>query len=291
MCCPAPKREGIRSARHPRPDIATFAPRRLVFRDGRLMTNSAAGAGRRGRAGHAAGGERSPDDLPGPPHRLARCASTAAHPSPCSNHDRVGAVIAMSPGIGGAGSVAEQIYLGSNLIIVLSGSSNAAGVRLGQGSQLTITEEDAAAIAREVPLVQVAAPSSRGTAQVVYGNLNWSTGVQGVTADYFEARDWPVDSGRPILSEDVDGATKVASAARLRAESLRPPGPSRSEHSHQEVPSPGRRSVTRGQTPGTGQDDVGGIPPPRRRRKCWASARPMRDRWARFPSRCGPTRT
>ena len=134
----------------------------------------------------------------------------------------VGAVIAMvSVGSGAQARVAEQIQsLGSNLIIVLSGSSNAAGVRLGQGSQLTITEEDAAAIAREVPLVQVAAPSSRGTAQVVYGNLNWSTGVQGVTADYFEARDWPVESGRPILSEDVDGATKVAVIGQTTAQNL-----------------------------------------------------------------------
>jgi len=50
---------------------------------------------------------------------------------------------------------------------------------LGQGSQLTITEDDASSIAREVPAVQVAAPSTRGTTQVVYGNLNWSTVIQG----------------------------------------------------------------------------------------------------------------
>jgi len=134
----------------------------------------------------------------------------------------VGAVIAMvSIGSGAQARVAEQIQsLGSNLIIVLSGSSNAAGVRLGQGSQLTITEDDAAAIAREVPVVQVAAPTSRGTAQVVYGNLNWSTQIQGVTADFFEARDWGVDNGRPILSEDVDGATKVALVGQTTAQNL-----------------------------------------------------------------------
>ncbi|HEV8473955.1 MAG TPA: ABC transporter permease [Methylomirabilota bacterium] len=134
----------------------------------------------------------------------------------------VAAVIAMvSVGTGAQARVAEQIQsLGSNLIIVLSGSSNAAGVRLGQGSQLTITEDDASAIAREVPAVQVAAPSSRGNAQVVYGNLNWSTGIQGVTADYFEARDWPVDDGRPILQEDTDGATKVALLGQTTALNL-----------------------------------------------------------------------
>jgi putative ABC transport system permease protein len=134
----------------------------------------------------------------------------------------VAAVIAMvSVGTGAQARVAEQIQsLGSNLIIAMSGSTNQAGVRLGQGSQTTITEDDAAAIAREVPAVQVAAPSSRGNAQVVYGNLNWSTGIQGVTADYFEARDWPVDLGRPILQEDVDGATKVALLGQTTAGNL-----------------------------------------------------------------------
>ena len=134
----------------------------------------------------------------------------------------VAAVIAMvSVGTGAQARVAEQIQsLGSNLIIALSGSTNAAGVRLGQGSQVTITEDDASAIAREVPAVQVAAPSSRGNAQVVYGNLNWSTAIQGVTADYFEARDWPVDVGRPILQEDVDGATKIALLGQTTAQNL-----------------------------------------------------------------------
>jgi putative ABC transport system permease protein len=123
----------------------------------------------------------------------------------------VGAVIAMvAVGAGASARVAEQIQsLGSNLIIVLSGSVNTAGVRVGQGSQLTITEDDSAAIAREIAAVQVSAPSVRGNTQVVFGNLNWYTGVQGVTADYFEARDWAVITGRPIGPEDVDGATKV----------------------------------------------------------------------------------
>ncbi len=134
----------------------------------------------------------------------------------------VGAVIAMvSVGTGAQARVAEQIQsLGSNLIIVLPGSRNTAGLRLGQGSQVTITEDDALAIAREVPLVQAAAPASRGNAQVVYGNLNWSTTITGVTADFFEARDWALDAGRPILREDVDGATKVALVGQTAAVNL-----------------------------------------------------------------------
>jgi putative ABC transport system permease protein len=134
----------------------------------------------------------------------------------------VAAVIAMvGVGAGAQARVAEQIQsLGSNLIIVLSGSVTSSGIRLGTGSQLTITEDDSAAIAREVPLVQASAPSVRGTAQVVYGNLNWSTVIQGVTADYFEARDWPVVDGRAVNPEDVDGATKIALVGQTTALNL-----------------------------------------------------------------------
>lgn len=124
----------------------------------------------------------------------------------------VGAVITMvAVGAGAQARVAEQIQsLGSNMIIVLSGSVTASGVRLGSGSQLTITEDDAWAIEREIPLVEAAAPTVRGGAQVVYGNLNWATFVQGVTPEYFVARDWPVAAGKTLSQEDVDGATKVA---------------------------------------------------------------------------------
>jgi putative ABC transport system permease protein len=134
----------------------------------------------------------------------------------------VGAVIAMvGVGAGAQARVAEQIRsLGSNLIIVLSGSTSAGGVRMGQGSQLTITEEDSLAIAREVPAVQASAPSMRGSAQIVYGNLNWATGVQGVTPEYAEAREWGVVAGRFLTSEDLDGATKVALLGQTTAQNL-----------------------------------------------------------------------
>ena len=134
----------------------------------------------------------------------------------------VGAVIAMvAVGAGAQARVAEQIQsLGSNLIIVLSGSVSTGGIRLGQGTQLTITEEDAYAIQREIPSVQAAAPSSRGTAQIVYGNLNWSTSIQGITPNYMEARDWPVIIGRSVVQEDVDGATKVVLLGQTTALNL-----------------------------------------------------------------------
>ena len=134
----------------------------------------------------------------------------------------VAAVIAMvAVGAGAQARVAEQIQsLGSNLIIVLSGSVSQGGIRLGQGTQLTISEDDGYAIQREIPAVQASAPSSRGSGQIVYGNLNWATSIQGVTPSYFEARDWAVVAGRGIVQEDVDGATKVALLGQTTALNL-----------------------------------------------------------------------
>jgi putative ABC transport system permease protein len=124
----------------------------------------------------------------------------------------VGAVITMvAVGAGAQARVAEQIQsLGSNMLIVLSGSVLADGVRMGSGSQLTITEDDAWAIQRDIPAVAAAAPTSRGGAQVVYGNLNWATGIQGVTLEFFTAREWDVADGRLFSQEEIDGAGKVA---------------------------------------------------------------------------------
>jgi putative ABC transport system permease protein len=124
----------------------------------------------------------------------------------------VGAVITMvAVGAGAQARVAEQIQsLGSNMLIVLSGSVLAGGVRMGSGSQLTITEDDAWAIQRDIGAVAAAAPTSRGGAQVVYGNLNWATGIQGVTLEFFTAREWDVADGRLFSQEEIDGAGKVA---------------------------------------------------------------------------------
>ena len=134
----------------------------------------------------------------------------------------VGAVVAMmSVGGGAQGRVEEQIRsLGSNLIIVISGSITAGGVRLGTGSQLTITEDDARAIEREVAAVQVAAPAVRGGAQVVAGNVNWSTAIAGVTPGFFDAREWTVANGRLLTQADVDASAKVAVLGQTVAQNL-----------------------------------------------------------------------
>jgi putative ABC transport system permease protein len=124
-------------------------------------------------------------------------------------------------GAGAAARVTAQIEnLGSNLIIVLSGTVTTGGARLGQGTQLTITEQDALAIQRDLTTVALAAPFVRGPAQVVYGNLNWATFVLGVTPEYFTARQWQVASGRPIAGYDLDHGCKVALLGQTVAQAL-----------------------------------------------------------------------
>ncbi len=124
----------------------------------------------------------------------------------------VGTVITMvAVGAGTQARVAEQIQsLGANILIIWPGTVNLSGVRLGAGAQATLSEDDAWAIQREVPLVEVVAPYARGNAQAVYSNLNWWTGIVGMTPEYLTARDWDVISGRALTQEEVDGASKVA---------------------------------------------------------------------------------
>jgi putative ABC transport system permease protein len=134
----------------------------------------------------------------------------------------VAAVIAMvAVGSGATARIAEQIQsIGSNVIIVMSGSVTSGGIRLGFGSVQTLSEEDAKAIALECPAVAAASPSVRGTAQVVFGNNNWSTVIQGTAPEFLEIRDYRVVSGRPFTWQDVDGATKVALVGRTVVENL-----------------------------------------------------------------------
>jgi ABC-type antimicrobial peptide transport system permease subunit len=124
----------------------------------------------------------------------------------------VAAVITMiAVGQGATDRVQEYMkVLGSNIMLVLPGGANSGGVRQGAQTAQGLTEEDATAIALEVPEVQVAAPNSRATVQAVFGNSNWSTPVFGATNDYLEARDWPLDSGRPFEAAEMQGAAKVA---------------------------------------------------------------------------------
>ena len=123
----------------------------------------------------------------------------------------VGAVIAMlAVGTGASKRIAEQISsMGSNLLIVLPGATTAGGVRMGSGTQPTLTMGDADAILKECPAVSDVAPVLSGVAQIIFGHQNWSTGVVGTTPDMLDVRDWPIASGRSFTEQDVKSATKV----------------------------------------------------------------------------------
>ena len=138
----------------------------------------------------------------------------------------VGAVIIMiSVGAGAQKRVDELIKsLGSNLVLVLPGTTTSSGARGARGSRPTITEDDAIAIQTEIDSVKVAAPIVRGSGQLIFGNKNWSTTIMGVTPEYQEAQEWIVDGGRWFSHEEAKGAAKVALVGETIIENMFEPG-------------------------------------------------------------------
>jgi len=134
----------------------------------------------------------------------------------------VAAVISMvAVGSGATARIQEQIAsIGSNVIIVLSGSITSNGIRLGNGAAQTLSSDDAKAIATECPAVATVAPAVRGSGQVIYGNNNWFTTFQGTTPDYLVIRDYSMQTGSAFTMQDVDGATKVALLGKTVADNL-----------------------------------------------------------------------
>ncbi|MEY4637296.1 MAG: hypothetical protein RJA55_3094, partial [Acidobacteriota bacterium] len=123
----------------------------------------------------------------------------------------VAAVITMvALGTGAQSSIETQIQAaGTNMIMVSAGNFMSAGVRTGQGNASTLTPEDAQAIA-EVPGVQYIAPGVNTRGQVVAGNLNWGTQIQGTDVDLPLIRSWPTATGAFFSPADVASAAKVA---------------------------------------------------------------------------------
>ena len=134
----------------------------------------------------------------------------------------VAAVIAtLAIGQGARAAVQAQIRaLGANTMTVIPGTITAGGARGGMGSITTMTPEDAAAIKVECPAVDAVAPGVRTLAQVVFGNTNWSTTIQGTTADFGAIRQWPVESGVFLTDSDVRGGAKVCVLGKNVAQQL-----------------------------------------------------------------------
>jgi putative ABC transport system permease protein len=133
----------------------------------------------------------------------------------------VGAVILMlAVGQGAQQQVQASIAsMGSNLFIVLSGSTTSGGLRMGGGAAPTLTLADAQAIA-ELPSVAAVAPSAPGTAQLVYGANNWSTQVVGSTPSFLAVRDWKLAAGFSFSDSDIRSATRVALLGQTVAQNL-----------------------------------------------------------------------
>jgi putative ABC transport system permease protein len=138
----------------------------------------------------------------------------------------VSAVIAMvSIGQGAQASVQAQIQsIGTNLLFISAGAQNVGGVRSGAGDSgtNTLTVEDLDAIKREVPSVSMITPAVNARTQLVSGNMNWNTSLQGVSEQYPEVRKWTIQSGSFFTDADVRTAARVIVIGQTIADNLFP---------------------------------------------------------------------
>ena len=134
----------------------------------------------------------------------------------------VAAVIAMvALGKGAQSSIEAQIKsAGTNIINVMSGNFMSMGVRQGSGASNTLTVEDAAAIRQMIPTAQYVAPGVNTRNQVIAGNQNWQTRIEGTDVEFPMIRSWPVKYGAFFSSQDVTSATKVVVMGSVVATNL-----------------------------------------------------------------------
>ena len=133
----------------------------------------------------------------------------------------VGAVITMvALGKGAQSTIEEQVKAaGTNLININAGNFSQGGVRMGGGNATTLTKEDAEAL-RELPSVQYVAAGVNSRAQIIAGNQNWSSQIQGTDVDLPLIRNWPMKYGSFFTQQDVAGATKVCVLGQTVADTL-----------------------------------------------------------------------
>lgn len=120
-------------------------------------------------------------------------------------------IIMLAVGTGASKKIAKDMEsMGSNLLMIRSASATSGGVRMGFGTKPSLTLKDAEAIEKTARGVLAVAPYSSGTAQLTYGNQNWSTTIGGTTASYLFIRNYEILSGRNFIPEDIKNNTKVA---------------------------------------------------------------------------------
>ncbi len=213
-------------------DIAAYADRVITMRDGQVVLDERKPASRAQQSGLT--GElpaASPSSVPRPAAATGNAGTVrafalmivaAALQALARNKMRsaltmlgvfigVAALIAMvAVGQGANEAVRKQIEsLGTNLLVVVPGATTMGGMRGGQGSASTLTVVDAEALRREAPAVGSVSYLIRQSGQVRYANQNWTTSIQGVTANYPPITNWRIMTGRGISREDVSGAALV----------------------------------------------------------------------------------
>jgi putative ABC transport system permease protein len=133
----------------------------------------------------------------------------------------VGAVILMMAiGEGAQQSIKRSIdSMGSNLFVILSGSSSASGSRSGSGNSSALNINDANAVG-DLEDIAAIAPISTGNAQIIFSGNNWNTSIIGTSPTYFSIRGWNVDSGELFSDADIRSANRVALIGKTVAENL-----------------------------------------------------------------------
>jgi putative ABC transport system permease protein len=134
----------------------------------------------------------------------------------------VASVISMVAVGEGAKARVEAVFatMGTNMLIVLSGTTSSSGVMGGFGSMPTLTWDDLEAIRKEAPAVRVAAPTTTTRATILSEDANWTTVVAGTTPEYFEIRAWRLTRGTSFTREDVDTGARVIVLGQTASEKL-----------------------------------------------------------------------
>ena len=219
-------------------DIANYADRVITFRDGRVLSDAKMGGDSQTEPA-ARSGPITPPATDPPSDQgnevLAFAAMTLRAATRALRRNKLRAVLTMlgifigvaavvamvAVGEGARVSVAEKIKsLGTNMVIVLPGTTTSGGVRAGSGSNSKLTVQDAVAIRDNDSAVAMVAYITRQTAQVVDADRNWSTIIEGTTPNYLTVRDWPLAAGRSFTQEEANSAETVCVLGQTVATNL-----------------------------------------------------------------------
>jgi macrolide transport system ATP-binding/permease protein len=229
-------------------DIAAYADRMIVMRDGRILSDehqaavvtpgqengSATGTVAAGAANAAIPGSNVGFRLAFLSMILSASLQALARNKLRSALTMLGVFIGVAAlitmvaiGDGASAAVQKQLEsLGTNMVVVQPGASGAGGVRSGAGSASTLTVTDAAAILHDDPAVQQVSYLTRQSGQVEYGDQNWSTSIQGVTPSYLDIVSWTIAEGSTMTEQQNDVAETVCIIGQTVYQNLFPPGES-----------------------------------------------------------------